>query len=143
MARTYRSLRQNVRIYWAQNPEPTSTPIPQTDLVTEATEHEREFTEKDFRGSSRKVWIHLPGENNSPILAGLLQKETKLTKTYSPLTLRASFSRLPSVQKSEFERRSARIPPLVSSHLRLTDAINDSIVGPCRNFSSATSNPPS
>jgi len=36
--------------------------LPQTDLVTEATEHKQEFTEKDFRIWSWGVWIHLVGE---------------------------------------------------------------------------------
>ena len=37
----------------------TLSKTPQTDLVTEVTEHKQEFTEKDFAVWSWSVWIHL------------------------------------------------------------------------------------
>jgi hypothetical protein len=47
-------------------------PIPQTDLVTEATEHNQEFTEKIFgEGWSWKVWIRLPGKHRSCVYAAI------------------------------------------------------------------------
>jgi hypothetical protein len=42
-------------------------PKPQTDFVTEATEHKHEVTEEDFGLWSWKVWVHLVGETRDCI----------------------------------------------------------------------------